>query len=88
MLTPGVARYVRELGVLTLPEAAEHLAGRPARVVGLSDRGVLREGAAADLVLLDPMPVTDHARYEPPAVWPPGSAPCGSTDGLPGTAAP
>ncbi|GMA32113.1 amidohydrolase family protein [Litorihabitans aurantiacus] len=61
-----LARYVRELGVLTLPEAVEHLAARPARVVGLTDRGVLREGAVADLVLLDPATVTDRATYADP----------------------
>jgi N-acyl-D-amino-acid deacylase len=49
-----LSRYVRELGALTLEEAVHLLTGRQATVFGLVDRGVLRPGFAADMVLFDP----------------------------------
>ena len=47
-------RWVRELGVLTLEEAVWRLTGQPARVYGLTGRGILAPGAVADLVAFDP----------------------------------
>jgi N-acyl-D-amino-acid deacylase len=61
-----LARYVRELGVLTLEECVRHLAGTPARRLSLSDRGVVREGYVADLVLFDPETVQDTATFDQP----------------------
>src|SRR6185436_14398877 len=49
-----LARYVRELGVLDLPDCIHHLTGRPARRLRLPDRGLVRVGYRADLVLFDP----------------------------------
>src|SRR6185369_12496785 len=49
-----LARYVRDLGLLRLEECVAQMTGRAARRLGLSDRGVLTAGAAADLVLFDP----------------------------------
>ncbi|MGH9092970.1 MAG: amidohydrolase family protein, partial [Acidimicrobiales bacterium] len=46
--------WVRERGVLTLERAVAKLTGDQARLLGLGDRGVLRPGLAADLVLFDP----------------------------------
>ena len=61
-----LGRYVRELGVLTLPEAIQRMTGLAAQHMGFSDRGLLREGMAADLVLFDPETVSDRSTLESP----------------------
>ncbi|GLZ36078.1 N-acyl-D-amino-acid deacylase [Lentzea sp. NBRC 105346] len=61
-----LARYVRELGVLGLEECVAHLTGRAARRLRLADRGLVREGFAADLVLFDPETVADTATFDEP----------------------
>ena len=58
--------HLREFGDWTWGEAARHLAGTAAEVFGLDDRGVLRPGARADVVVLDPATVADTATYEHP----------------------
>jgi N-acyl-D-amino-acid deacylase len=58
-----LARYVRELADWTWPSAAVHLAARPARRFGLTDRGLVQPGYAADLAVIDPHSVTDVADY-------------------------
>ncbi|MET9878664.1 D-aminoacylase [Actinacidiphila glaucinigra] len=67
-----LGRYVRELGVLGLEECVAHLTGRPAARLGLSDRGLVREGHRADLVLFDPGTVAAGATYEAPRTPPTG----------------
>ncbi|RJL34651.1 D-aminoacylase [Bailinhaonella thermotolerans] len=59
-------RHVVELGDWTWERAAVHLASRTADRFGLSDRGRVRRGAAADLVVLDPAAIADAATYENP----------------------
>jgi N-acyl-D-amino-acid deacylase len=61
-----LSRYLRELGDWTWEQAAVHLAGHPARRFGLADRGLVRPGLAADLVVLDPAGVAERASYEAP----------------------
>ncbi|WP_020672010.1 N-acyl-D-amino-acid deacylase family protein [Amycolatopsis nigrescens] len=61
-----LAHYVRELGVLELAECVAHLTGRAARRLRLADRGLVREGYAADLVLFDPDTVRDTATFDEP----------------------
>jgi N-acyl-D-amino-acid deacylase len=64
--------YVRERGVLSLEIAVHKMTGMPARRLGLRDRGELREGAIADLVIFDPTTVTERASYEDPQHYPAG----------------
>ena len=61
-----LGRYVRELGILGLAECVEHLTSRAARRLRLTDRGIVREGFVADLVLFDPDTIADNATYENP----------------------
>ncbi|ROS38143.1 N-acyl-D-amino-acid deacylase family protein [Amycolatopsis thermoflava] len=61
-----LARYVRELGVLDLADCVAHLTGRAARRLRLTDRGLVKPGYAADLVLFDPDTVADTATFDNP----------------------
>ncbi|HET9218489.1 MAG TPA: D-aminoacylase [Terriglobia bacterium] len=61
-----LGRYVRELKVLSLEEAIRKMTSFPAQRVGLTDRGILREGMKADLVIFDPNTVRDVATFEQP----------------------
>jgi N-acyl-D-amino-acid deacylase len=61
-----LAHYVRELGVLELADCIHHLTGRPAKRLRLADRGLVREGYHADLVLFDPAGVRDAATFDNP----------------------
>ncbi|KAB1147759.1 D-aminoacylase [Streptomyces luteolifulvus] len=67
-----LGHYVRELGVLSLEECIAHLTGRPAARLRLPDRGVVREGHRADLVLFDPATVAAGATFERPRTLPTG----------------
>jgi N-acyl-D-amino-acid deacylase len=58
-----LARYVRDTGLLTWEEAIQKMTSLPAARLNLSDRGSLREGAWADLVVLDPEQVADRATF-------------------------
>jgi N-acyl-D-amino-acid deacylase len=61
-----LAHYVRERGLLALPEAIRKMTGLTADRLGLRDRGYVRAGLAADLVLFDPARVIDRAGYDDP----------------------
>ncbi|MFF4358507.1 amidohydrolase family protein [Streptomyces sp. NPDC001604] len=67
-----LGRYVRELGVLSLEECVAHLTSRPAARLRLPDRGLVREGYRADLVLFDPRTVAAGSTYENPRTLPTG----------------
>jgi N-acyl-D-amino-acid deacylase len=62
-----LGRYVREKHWLTLPEALRKMTSLPAKRLGWKDRGTIRAGAIADLVLFDPNTVIDHATFDEPA---------------------
>jgi N-acyl-D-amino-acid deacylase len=61
-----LAVYVREKRLLTLEDAIRKMTSLPAARLGLADRGLLRAGMKADLVVLDPATVRDRASYEKP----------------------
>jgi N-acyl-D-aspartate/D-glutamate deacylase len=61
-----LGRCVRELGLLTLPQAVFKMTGGAAAALGLTDRGVLRAGAWADIAVFDPETIAERATYEDP----------------------
>lgn len=64
--------YVREEGIISLADAIWRMTGFPAKKFALKDRGVLRAGAFADIVLFDPERVMDRATFEDPRRGPEG----------------
>lgn len=67
-----LGHYVRELGVMSLEEAVLHATSRPARRLGLADRGAVKVGNWADLVVFDAEAVGSRATYDNPKVLPDG----------------
>jgi len=64
--------YGRELGVLTLEEAIRHMTAAAAQLLGLNDRGLIKEGLAADLVIFNPQKIIDKATFDEPKQYPAG----------------
>lgn len=67
-----LGRYVREEKLLTLQEAIRKMTSAPCQKMGISDRGVIRPGAWADLVIFDPQRIMDRSRYKNPFHKPDG----------------
>ena len=61
-----LGRYVRELKIISLEDAIRKMTSLPAQTFNLRDRGHVREGFAADLVIFDPTTVGDKATFEQP----------------------
>jgi N-acyl-D-amino-acid deacylase len=69
-----LGHYAREEGLFPLEEAIHRMTGLPARVFGLGERGVLRGGAFADLVVFDAGRIIDRGTFEDPNQYPDGIA--------------
>jgi len=67
-----LGHYVRERGVISLEEAIWKMSGFPAQKLRWTDRGLVKKGYKADLVVLDPDTVADRATYEAPHQYPVG----------------
>jgi N-acyl-D-amino-acid deacylase len=67
-----LGQFVREEGLLRLEEAVRKMTSIPAQRLGLSDRGILRDGMKADIVMFDPDRVQALATFEEPKQFPEG----------------
>ena len=61
-----LAKYVREMKLITLEDAIRKMTSLPAQTFNLRDRGQIREGFAADIVIFDESKITDKATFERP----------------------
>lgn len=67
-----LGHYVRDEGVLTLEEAIRKMTSLPAQILGLRNRGQVREGFAADVVVFDPERISGTNSFESPKSYPVG----------------
>ncbi|MGI8733858.1 MAG: N-acyl-D-amino-acid deacylase family protein [Pyrinomonadaceae bacterium] len=67
-----LGHYVRELKLISLEDAIRKMTSLPAQTFGFRDRGMIREGFAADLVIFDEKTVGDRATFEKPHQYPSG----------------
>jgi N-acyl-D-aspartate/D-glutamate deacylase len=67
-----LGQFVRDEALLTLEDAVRRMTGAPAARLGLTDRGLLRDGYAADLVVFDPVRVRANATHDQPRRFPDG----------------
>jgi dihydroorotase/N-acyl-D-amino-acid deacylase len=67
-----LGHYVREEKVLSLEQAVHKMTGMPAARLGLTDRGCVREGCAADVTIFNALEVTDRATFTDPHHYPVG----------------
>jgi N-acyl-D-aspartate/D-glutamate deacylase len=61
-----IAEYVRKRGVITLEDAVRKMSSAVADRLSLRDRGLLRQGLLADVVIFDPETIGDRATFEDP----------------------
>ena len=67
-----LGHYCRELGIIGLPEAIRKMTSAPAARLGLRDRGLIRPGMKADLVVFDSETIIDTSTYDNPRQYPEG----------------
>ena len=61
-----LARYVRELHLLRLEDAIRKMTSLPASTFHIADRGIIRQGAWADITIFDPAKIQDNATFDDP----------------------
>ena len=67
-----LGHYVREERILQLEDAVRRMTSFPAQRIGLKDRGIVREGFYADIVIFNPETINDRATYDQPSQFPDG----------------
>ena len=67
-----LGHYVRELKIISLEDAIRKMTSLPAQTFGFRDRGLIREGFAADLVIFDEKTIADRATFDKPHQFPAG----------------
>jgi N-acyl-D-amino-acid deacylase len=67
-----LGRYVRELKLISLEDAVRKMTSLPAQTFGFRDRGMIREGFAADMVIFDENTIIDRATFDKPHQFPTG----------------
>jgi N-acyl-D-amino-acid deacylase len=67
-----LGQFVRDEALLSLEEAIRRMTSAPAARLGLKERGMLRDGAVADVVVFDPQTVKSNATYDEPRQFPDG----------------
>ena len=67
-----LGKYVREEKLLSLEDAVRKITSMPASKIGIRDRGLLREGFFADVVVFDAATITDKATFTNPHQYPEG----------------
>jgi N-acyl-D-amino-acid deacylase len=67
-----LGEFVRDERILSLPEAIRKMTSYPAQRLGILDRGLLRDGMKADIVVFDPVTIKSAATYEAPPQYPVG----------------
>jgi N-acyl-D-aspartate/D-glutamate deacylase len=67
-----LGQLVRQEGLFPLEEAVRKMTSIPAQRLGLSDRGILRDGMKADIVMFDPDQVAARATFDNPKQFPAG----------------
>jgi N-acyl-D-amino-acid deacylase len=65
----ALGKYVRDEKTATLADAVRRLSGFPAENLGIKDRGTLKAGNFADVVVFDPATIADHATFDKPQVF-------------------
>ena len=71
-----LGRYVHEQKLISLETAIHKMTGGTSAALGLVDRGILREGLRADVVIFDPADFKDQATYDKPHQYPSGTRTC------------
>jgi len=67
-----LGQFVRDEALLTIQDAVHRMTGAPAARLGLKDRGVLNDGATADITIFDPDRIRSTASYDEPRSFPEG----------------